>query len=736
MKKEDADKIIAVLKEKRIFTDDEITKYLESTGQITTKGDMTEVLQAMIRNQDFNSFYISDQILKCAEETTAYIQLIEEISKDARFVPARSNLTNLFEADENAAKFVYEKLCLMPGNNIGISMGYILGGWGLHGAENVLQKIRSHQDPTIKDRIAYTIALQIISEKHSIPEDLVDFVIGNSDSDDEQLRGCAIFGLISRFGSVEKVRKKLEEHAHNPTVSGVVARTAGIFWRDRKELAMNLLAICAETDDPRLVDEVARNLGMLAPNYPIECLSIVRRWVTNPNFQRRLFSDWFINLIGKSDITKVSDFIRNWINEEKNPTILIFHLPIIVNEIYASHEKEFIELLKAVDHNDKTKSSFIVHALDQVLSHGYGEVRRQDGFIDECDNLLTEIANVENIPIRPDPKVTNRVIRTLSVISQIKGKKRISQNDAKKMLDEVPNLTSFIGRIQIEHIIDENQFHPLVVLLSDAYALKSQVQEQLKKTGREKEWKKPSSVNFPPHRYYSVPLLLEVDAAINLLKSERQGLGDIKDALLNEQSFYQTVTELVTAARLKKDHPITLQPRVNGNRFDIEAKIESRDILFEIYSPDMDIRLKYVNKVHGMQNRAKRGILDKLDTQLNAAASENKPVVLIVDRTRSDFGEMEIMDAMLGSYQWVIIMENEKGTVVGDYATRAKDSISDISQHGNIISAIVLVDRDINYDEYKIQMSGKIFVNPQAIIPLDEKSISAIERSLFGNFIT
>ncbi|MEM3063005.1 MAG: hypothetical protein QW303_05635, partial [Nitrososphaerota archaeon] len=234
-------------------------------------------------------------------------------------------------------------------------------------------------------------------------------------------------------------------------------------------------------------------------------------------------------------------------------------------------------------------------------------------------------------------------------------------------------------------------------------------------------------------RFYPGAYLSEIESALSLFSPAEQGMSSIRNGLLDEELFYDTLPELSLAARLKKKgYAVLLQPPVGQHKLDMKVTI-SKDLLIEVYSPHEDIRLKYVRKAHGMDNTAKKAVLKKLQGQIADAANQKLPIVLVIDQSNSrDVTEIEIADILFGTFTWNLVFDNQKHEVVKEYASRKQDSISDIHPAGKAVSAIILLKRDMDDSDLKIKLYGKIFVNPHASIPLDQPTIQALEAAIFA----
>lgn len=137
-----------------------------------------------------------------------------------------------------------------------------------------------------------------------------------------------------------------------------------------------------------------------------------------------------------------------------------------------------------------------------------------------------------------------------------------------------------------------------------------------------------------------------------------------------------------------------------------------------------------------MENKIRKNILDKIDNQLKSASGMKMPIILVIDRTRAiDVDTMDIMDAIFGSIRLGVVVNKNPKRKVKPYWSRARDSISDQSPFGNVISGIFLIQRDMDENDKKIKWHGDLFQNPRATIPLEKKTIQILKELLLLNSI-
>ena len=735
LNKKRANEIIGKLRERKLYNNTEILEYLKSLN-ITKSKDMLKIIDAMLQNEPYYNFFIGNNFVNYAEPSKKFFDLILKLSRIERFGYNVSNLGKLYEDNPNTVNFLYEKLKPLDEYRIALTVGYILGGMGHIDPQKLWDIIDANKKPTINEQVSYACALYRVSQDKKIPKRFIDLLISYATSNEKNLRHHAIDALMIWFNNVKRIQTFLIKYVkHDDENKEFVLRNVSLIIRQNPELCFKILKICSGAEDHNLICHVAMDLGILAPQYPIEVLTILRKWCKKRGFHFGQWPGWAAEEAGKGDIKKIEKFLLEWIQKEKNGIMFQFHLPHILDEIYKGKDIELMRLLKKVDFRHKKKAMLIVKTLEESLSEGFRKIWRSESFLKSCDVLLMKIAKHQDLELDVDPKITNPVIQILALVQAVDhGKKKINPVDIKKNLKYFPNLVSFFGKNKLDKLIEQKRYHPLVKFLSRVPVSNDHVKRVIKRIDKQDElWQKAWMLYAVKGRFYSASLLHDVDASLEMLGKKEQGISRLRDGLLDENDFFQTLIELNVYARFRRKYPTELQPLVGNNKLDVKVIIDNTECLVEIYTPKEDIRLKYVRTVHSMENKTKKGIIAKLEKQLKAADGLGRPVILIVDRSNGASVEgIEITDSLFGTYQWNVRMDNEKGEVAKEYASRKNDSISQVSPYGKVISAVILLHRSMDDVGLKMKLYGETFLNPWAAVPLSEEMKKKIESALLG----
>jgi hypothetical protein len=732
--REEAEQIVDTIDEKRLFNTDEISQYVEATGKINTKEDMVTLLTSIIENDDSYNFFLEEKLSECASKSDEYLNLILKAARLDQHFYSLSALVKVGNVDQEIADFLYDKLKKIKEERVAVATGYILGGVGQVCPTKVFKIIESNKNPTTEEQISYALALRVASENQSIPRKFVDLIMSYSDSDNWRLYDLSIRTMLWHHCNLKKVQIKLKSLIKRDDVKTVtVCNSIAPMIKKNKELAMEFLVYASNTNNVDVKRTMQTPLGILAPHFPLQCLKIAKKWSGNRDFHA--YHDWYLREIGKGDTSQIKNFLLDWIKQEKNYLVIRFEIPSIVSHIYENKENELLDLIKSINNHTKTGRKIVVKILEDYLSKGFRKIRRSDSFIDECYNIVFRIADENGFETNPDSSLNTTYMKTLAIIDEIdRGEKKPNSIKVKKNLKYFPKLVAFLGQKNVERLIDTKSTHPLVQILARVNVSKKKIQKIIERINNESDpFRKAFLYRFLTNRFYPSIYLKEIESSLSLFDPQESGMPRMKRGLLSKEEFFDTIAELNIASRFKKKFPVMLQPRFGNNILDMNVSIVGRDHLVEVYAPDTDIRLKYIKTAHGMGNKAKKVILEKLENQLKSAASQNKPIILIVDKSRGmDVDEIEIEDALQGSLSFTLVFDNKTGKTVDEYASRKNDSISELSPYGKILSAVALVKYEMG-DDLKIRCYGKLFLNPHAEIQFDEKTVKTLEETIFGD---
>ena len=739
--KKEANQIVADLWERKILDNNEVLDYLKSVGILDSR-DMLVIMDAMLDNKQYSEFIVKENFFTHLAPNIKSLNTVLKMCRLKYFEHHVSSLDKLYSKSPDTVVYLYERLKEIDEYGVALAIGYMLGGMARIKPQNIWEIIDGNQNPTTNEKISYVRAIHSIGNDQKIPKRFIDMLISYTGDSEKNLKQHAVGTLVIRHSDVKRIQRFLITYAKQDDENkNLVLRTVILILEQNKEFCIKILKICSDAKNSRVIHEVRMALGHIAPKCPIQVLTILRKWCKKRVFHVDPWSKWVAREAGKGDIEMIETYLLEWISKEKNQTTMQVHLPHILDEIYKENEKDLLRLLQKVDFKHKKNAMLIIKTLEVSLSEGYEETERDQSFLDSCNEILKKIAEHKGLDVHVEPDAANEpVIYTLALVSFIRhAKKDMPSSEIKKNLKDFPNVVSFFGKNRLEKLIEEKPFHPLVKILSNVPVSEDRVKRVMKRIGKQDElWKKEMMWLGIKCRYYPESMFYDMEASLAMFTKHEQGRGRIRDGMLDENNFWPALIELNIAARFKKRYRTILQPPIgDNNKLDIKVEIDGSPCLFEIYSPKESLKMKYVRTAQYITtNKAKDKMLEKLEKQLKSAKNMGQPVVLIIDRSNNlNMDEIDIGNSLFGTYQWTMMINKENGDVVDEYATRKSDSISKISPYGEIISAVILLKRDMGDLDMKIKLHGKTFPNPGAVMPLSQSMIQKIENAILGQAV-
>ena len=734
-----ARQIVIKIETCRLYDSKEILEYLQTSG-ITESKDMLKIIDAMLRSELYFAPFIIENFANYAQKNKQFLGLTIKLSRIDRLEFAVFKFTHLYESNPTTANYLYGELKEYDEYRIALTVGHLLGGMGCIEPQKLWGIIDANKKPTINEQISYIRAIEIASQNNQIPKKFMDLLFSYADSDHKHLKSHVVEALVIYFNDVKRVQTFLIRYAKQSCENkNLVLQNVTTIIKENKEFSLKILKTCFDAIvDGDLADKIAMSLGDIAPTHPIEALTMLKKFCKRQEIHLTRYLKWVASEAGKGDIEKIEKFLLDWIRVEKNTSLFEIRLPCIIVEIYATKDRELLRLLEKINFRSKTRAYLLAKIIQASLFQGSRTIERSDLFLRFCNEILRKIANRRNLEIDDDNdlKAIGPIIHILVLADTVvSGKKKVPLSEIKKNLKSFPNAVSFFRKSKLENLITTQPLHPLAQILSYITISEDRIKRMSKQIDKQddlhrKEMMRCVIVNWR----YPKSLFCDMDASFKMIEEHERGRSSIRRGMLDKNSFFQTLIELNVYARFKKIYCTVLQPAINGNnKLDVEVDIDGTRCLFEIYSPKADFKLKHViTLLYNKKNKAKSGILNKLESQLKSAEGLGTPIVLIIDNSNdASVTEIEIGNLLFGTYQWAVITSKKTYEIVDEYATRKKDSISTMSQYGKVISAVILLKLDMDATDMKIKLYGKTFLNPCAAIPLSEKMVRKIEHALF-----
>lgn len=724
--------------EKRIIDNDKINEFVKDSNLIKTKSDKIVFLKEYVKQLPYPTLYVADEFLKCASLTKEYSQFIIWLIRKNSYILHASSFTEIYDKNPKLFEFLCAELSKSKDILIAYELGTMLGGLGKKEPEKLQDLVLSNTYPNHPEIVLMNSILQT-SYYHKISKKIISQILEYTESNDETIKFYAIRILMYRFTKHSPVQKKLLQFARSDDKTRrVILNESLSIQRENKPFCLKLLQQCIKTKDEQLKTDIVSNLGFISVEYPTECLIMMKDSIKkSSSLVPGQMVSWTFEQIGKSkNVHKIEKTLLDWINAEKNQTLLQFTLPKIFTEIYQNNSSTMMDLFQKLNYKQKNNSILITNTLEVFLSN-VGSSAKNLTFLDNSKKILLKIAEHQKIDTSIDDQLNNPYMQVLALIENIKlHKKKINTSVAKRNLKNYQNIIAFFGKARLHSLIDNNPNHPLVIYLSKAKVSKTTCNKYTKYIDKSTDpLKKDSIINALMAQYHPGSLLMDLDVSLKMIGNIKS--KEIRKMLLDTHQFNSALIQVNLFSRLKQKYTVELEPTAGNNKLDLLLTMDKRNYYFEIYTPEENKKSRYIRNVQMIDaEHTKLKISRKLKGQIRAADALNKPLIVVVDNQNMAVDEHDIVNILFGTLQIEIVYDEKTGKEVESYATRANDSFGRKLEHGKTISAIMIVQRKVDHPDLKVKLSGRTIPNPYAKIPLDKKTIQKLESVLFATAIT
>ena len=735
--------LVKEIKEKNIIDNNKINNYVLKSNLVKTKLDQIVFLNEYVEIIPYPNLYVCSEFLKCASLTKEYVDFLVLCVMKNIDILDRNTITSIYENNPELVEYIYNELSHNSNDDVAYFLGLILGGMGIKDPLKFFDLFLKNNN-FVNPELVLISAIQYVTNPHKIPKKIIKMLINYSDSENTPIKYSAIHVLVNQFNENPEICKKLIHLAKTDADTKlVIAHSLIKIAKKNPDFCLQLLQECAKTDNIALIlNNIAWGLGSISKNYPIECLTIIKNWIKKFDLSIQCGSiTWSAEQIAESKcFEKIEEFLLEWIDiesrsrAENTRRILEFSLPRLTYDIYKKNVSYLLSLLEKIDYKQKRKSSFIVRTIEIVFSETYHNLNNSSHtlnsipFNNSCRELLKKIAIYQNVDTTLVHDLKCPTMQILALVNNIlQHKKSIDLVQTKQNLEPFPNIIAFLDKNKLYKLIDTQKNHPLVLLLSESKITKQFIKNIAKKIGKTNdESYKKRLMEFISRK--SRAILDDLDTSLKDLDEKRT--KKLKEQLLYN-GFYPGLIQLNIYTRLKKKYDTELEPEVYPKKLDIKLNIDNQNYFFEIYTPENLMRLKYVKTPHTIDpDRFLCKTIKKIQGQIKACKSLNSPVILIIDNQCMSVDEFDIRDFLEGSLHFQIPFD-ELNTTPKPSTIRTNNSINEVIADGNLLSAVILLRREIDDIDLKVKLYGQTYENPKAKFPIDKKIFKKIENSLF-----
>lgn len=345
MDKEEASETVRQMLAEYIFGSKKIEAHLASKG-IRSKSDMTRIMLAMAERRASVVGFVQDHLADCALQTDEFLRLVVSIHKwrPCELWP----LSRLYPRDPQTSSWLIQRLEAM-GQDASPPLSYLYVGVGEKEPDRLLHMMDENMSPVQKT--AWVTAVDILYAKQKIPPEVGDFVIRLSRSRTIAVQQCAISFMLGRTKESKRIRDRLCRIAENGSEEARAA-VANIHPTKRldDEFRLKMLGLCSKTGDVQIQDSIAGSLAPCAPEHPLECMEIVRRWSEDPSSRYRF--GYLLEAVRQGDLDKIQRFMESWIRDARNTETGTGALPCILSRVYWEDEMRLVNLLETAGCED------------------------------------------------------------------------------------------------------------------------------------------------------------------------------------------------------------------------------------------------------------------------------------------------------------------------------------------------------------------------------------------------
>jgi len=751
MNAEEVNRIVEELKQKVVgYNSEGIERFFSELTIDIDKYSWTKILEKLA--EDANIFrwfpFICKKLPDIAGANQQFIDLISKIIRKVKADMSAGILCASFvkigcENPELGFK-LYEMLSRNEDVDLRLWSGLFLGGAATTNPKVLFQKMileYGKSDPYV--RASFIKAIRIMRENNKaieIPDKILDIIMTASNDQYLIVRAEAVASYITFFDD-------------NPPKFGVLLLDLARKWsaEDKihiltnlwaykladKELEFKIMQTCAEETDTRVLRAVAQALYMhnRAKENPEKTLEIFRTWIIKGVFHDVPEALWIFDNLQGSDLGKCFSTIESWIKKDAN-ALLLFEIPRLLSKIFLKDPVKLINFLEKWKDKGEPFIKILLATLREILSMAYSK-EIEGNVVNLSWPLLSSLAEKKELDVNQIISgEEDKLFQSFKLIEEMELERpELSYDEIYQNLQEFQAIHDFFGLEWFkEKERVKNKTHPLLIFLSRAKIDLSEIKHLVDRFKNEKdELIKAFIYDSILTKLHAAAFLKHLDDMLRLFTPNEQGTRHIRTGLGNEEQFWQTISELEIATSFKKKRPTTIEPVVGNKRLDVQVKINSVDLLFEVISPEMFKPLRYVSGVVKLKNRVKEKIAEKIERQLKYLIdSLNCPLILVIDLSRSEIDYEDIIATFEGSLAIQLILNTQSHKVIDERIVRSKDSLSQEKPESKIVSAVIAYKRDIAKDG-KITLKGKVFKNPIALYPLDNNTYEVIIREIFTN---
>jgi len=735
--------INGLLKDKRkIWKPDQVNAFLKSF-EIDNK-TMIKVLMHLV--DDFVFRWLGFICLKLPQLTTEeeFVDLLRKIIRRVKGDMAQGlfirTLIDIGEADPYLGISLYKQMIATQGEDLVFYSSFPLGGAGkgrFGEAYSLVKEGLKSESSHLRQAAIKTLRVIFENETELKRESEIFDVLNSlsSGKEDTIVQNEVLNAYIdfSKFRPDECVRHLLGFAERKD--SQILFSLANILClRDlpSKEDEIRILKICAEDEDKNVLSQVSSALSRKGQEFPEKSLEIIKDWIKRGQYSNVYGIEYPIREIGKVHLDRCTKEIETWIEEDDAK--LQFFIPIVLKELSSSDYYRLVTYVKTWASRNERFRKIALKTVRAVLTEIFSPGAHQRRLIDSYFSILEDMAkekkvNIEDT-IRGEPE---KFFQCFRLIEELELERQ--ELNYQTILGNLKNygiIHDFLGKRWFERMADEkNRTHPLLIFLSHKPPSEREIQEEVNALGGETNdlGRYLRSLRIQDMLWPSA-FLDYLEEKLQAIVSKSKKLRDLRDGLVNEDQFWETVSEIEVISSFLNNYDVEIAPELDGKKLDVKVKLNSKNLLIEVINPNRFKPLRYLTgKAIGIKNRARDKIFDEFKHHLKGMKIQ-EPVAITIDIGRSEIGYDSVVDYLIGTPQLTMLFDKEKGKAVETFPSRAENYMHALEKGTDVLSAVICYKRYLGRDT-KLHKEGWVILNPHAKRPLSTEVVEKIEEALF-----
>ena len=706
---------------------------------------------------------VSEILFEIASDSEEYVKILEDMStrvkNDLAQGPFLSTLIKIGKEKTEIGMGLRNKIIkTCKDSNLMVLSGLILGGIGIKNKEEVLtlieQDLDQQNNPTILQ--SYLKAILIINENKKRIDERDKKIIAklftkNMEQVNIELLNFSLANYSKNKSYFYKIIKSLTEEKKDSYKKFLFRRLSYQNILEENKL-FELIELAKDAEE-----EVLNEIAMCLRNHPSQLnaiLDLYFYWINKGLYFKIRNFEWILEEIMKKDNSILPLFIKSFRKIDEKYSY------VIVPDIFQHLVKYNIEIgiSEAIKLKSKNKIEKLIKSklLEVIIGCCYSD-KKNARHIQELAKYLLQEAQQKpyiNIVIKSNlinsPKLTKEeynilVDKVSKLLEDLRTKKeKYDFNSLAKTLKKYPIVNKY-GEDILRNCKEKKIHSPLLRLLDEEEPdlTKIKIRED------ESKLTKAIKLDFLRSQFWPKAYLTELNNGLSLFEKIKNPKYDtkekkkkyIRDMLLNEQSFWGFLSELIVMNRLGEER-IKFKDRIFGNKdIDIETEIFNKPLFFEITHPRMDRKLRLANKMIELKNRAFSIIENKYKQIMKSGVYEHPEYMdnfyfyVVIDISGSMIDEYDLLDSLFGTLKMSLIFNKKTGEVIKEFAARSQDSLSYKNKKTETVSGVIYFKEELGFRENLspyIKLNGKIINNPFGTRVLSEKEMKRLNSILFG----